>query len=668
MAAEDLWYKIGFNVGWFVVDRIWKAKHKANTVESTITQEHFDQNIAFYREQIGLGKDFKFDKQSFDNFVAARKKSIDELATTFETAAKDEKLKAALAKPEVKKLVQDALSKQGRAQGPVLEDENMPEDNLDVAQKAYNDLTQHFHELAQKIPPLKVEAVIQTMKETIDTGVHSVQRQQQLEKENLNKLFDPGSSFVTKLTEEGISDTAAVKKAMTADLRKTHNEQMKAFKASTSESLKQVHDAAKTDYLVMNLLSLTSAASEEMKKQIRIKTNEKQKKEIAALDEKINTKNEEIKKLGATPEDQQRKTKLENEIEKIQKQRELVAIRFVQKDITALDKKITAKEAEIIKLGTPPADSQQKTVLEKEIEEMKKQREQLLDPSGQRERTALDKKITAKEEEIANLGTSRADQQRKRDLEKEIAEIKEQRALIATRFGQLVAQLNADTKRDPHVGHIHLSDLPEIHSKTGAIIKQDLQKPGEFTLEIGAMLSLSGPKGYFFGNKIQHDLDLMAEAVKASGKTDIQMTINYSNEVVARQRAEQAYRACVNAGYPPDKIKIVVKVNGQELGVTKNDKKEDVKNDKYWTPESVFTQKQLAEFKDKAAAKTKKEEESLAFKTEGHDTQPVKEALAALKAEHEEAEQEEQLRKAAASINAEDELDEESTAAPLKTN
>lgn len=667
MAAEDLWYKIGFNVGWFAVDRMWKAKHKANTVESTITQERFDQNSPFYREQIGLGQNFKFDKQPFDNFVAARKKSIDELATTFETAAKDEKLKAALAKPEIKKLVQDALSTQGRAQGPLRVGETMPENNLDVAKKAYNDLTQHFHKLAQKIPPLKVEAVIQTMKETIDAGVHSVQRQQQLEKENLNKLFEPGSPFVTKLAEEGVSDIAAVKKAMTADLRKTHNEQMKAFKASTSESLKQVHHAAKSDYAEMNFLASVSADSEEMQKQIRIKASDKQKKEIAALDEKINTKNEEIKKLGATPEEQQRKKELENEIEEIQKQRELVAIRFVQKDITALDKKITAKEAEVIKLGTSPADLQQKTVLEKEIEEMKKQREQLSDPSGQKEKTALDKKIMAKEEEIKQLGTSPADDQRKKELEKEIAEIKEQRALIAHRFGQLVAELNAGAKRDRHVGHIHLSDLPEIHSKTGAIIKQDLKKPGEFTLEIGAMLSLSGPKGYFFGNKIQHDLDLMAEAVKASGKTDIQMTINYSNEAVARQRAEQAYRACVNAGYPPDKIKIVVKVNGQELGVTKNDKKEDVKNDKYWTPESVFTQDQLKKFKAQAEERTKNEEKTLAFKTDGHDTQPVKDALAALKAEHEKAEQEKLLSKAEASENAEEEPDEENTAAPLKT-
>ena len=179
---------MGALVAYAVGKLIIHGLNKKFTLPGTVTDERMEQANTAYRDQIGIGKTFKFNNAPFDEYVEARKKSMNDLPTIF----KDEKLKKALEDSTVKDLLKDALNKQGRAEGPLRPDDApMKENNLDVHQKEYKTETHLFSELCKKIPPLKVEAVIKTMKDIVDRGVHDIERQQQLEKENLKKLFDP---------------------------------------------------------------------------------------------------------------------------------------------------------------------------------------------------------------------------------------------------------------------------------------------------------------------------------------------------------------------------------------------------------------------------------------------------------------------------------------------
>ncbi|RUR12683.1 hypothetical protein [Legionella sp. km772] len=534
---------------------IMHGLNKANTVDSTVTAERLQQNNLIFRDQIGLGKDFKFDQHPFDAFLAARKKNIDEPATTFATAIKDEKLKAALDKPDIKKMVQDALSNQHPHVGIVAADKPL-EGMLDTAQKNFTSNTRHFAELSKQIPPLKVEAVIQTMSDIVSEGVRDIELQQKLETENLKALFKPiphptdptqpptDSPLVTKLKAEGVTDLAAAEKAMLEDLSTAHKAQMKTFQDETSAAKVKLHQAARNDFAEVNFIASLSADNKKMREVIRLAAAANRDKEIKPIQEEIQAKEEEARKLG-------------------------------------------------LPAPNSPED------------------------------------------------------QRKKELIQEILDAKAKIKQIEDKFGNLSVGLLNAKDADPNVGHVNLADLPEILSKTGKTIKQ--KKPGEFTLEIGAMLNPFGsPVGYFLGNKVQHDMNLLAEAVRASGKSSIQMNVNYSNEAMAMKRAEQAYHACINAGYPPEKIKINVTVKGEK---------------KDFDPEKVFGKEKIAEFKAKAEKITAERDDKFKLTTTGQETKPVKDALEQLKSKYE-AEQAEQQRIAeekakAAELAAENDEEEE---------
>ena len=173
------------------------------------------------------------------------------------------------------------------------------------------------------------------------------------------------------------------------------------------------------------------------------------------------------------------------------------------------------------------------------------------------------------------------------------------------------------TDEKAEVGEVRFSDLKVIHSKTGNKITQG--DDGTLTLNIGAMLNPFGsPVGYFMGNKIEHDMGLLAEGIRAQGKTSIVMTVNYSNEDVARQRAKQAYQASINAGFPPEKIEIKMMVNGKKVE---------------WKPEDAFSDDQMKSFKSRATEVSKSRE--VAYEKFRADTNPVKAELVKLKEEHE---------------------------------
>lgn len=108
---------------------------------------------------------------------------------------------------------------------------------------------------------------------------------------------------------------------------------------------------------------------------------------------------------------------------------------------------------------------------------------------------------------------------------------------------------------------IKLSDLDTIHTRTGKEIKQLANNT--FTLDLGSIFS--SPIYHLAGNGVESDLEVMARAVKSQGYKGIVMDISFKHPDNVKRIAQQAYQACINAGFPPDKIKI--KHEGKEMSL-----------------------------------------------------------------------------------------------------
>lgn len=121
------------------------------------------------------------------------------------------------------------------------------------------------------------------------------------------------------------------------------------------------------------------------------------------------------------------------------------------------------------------------------------------------------------------------------------------------------ANMNVLEKRIGLTG-IKLSDLSVIESVTGKQISRT--ENGGYALEFGRYifnpLYYLSPK-----DNVMMDIRTMVEATKASGAKGITMNVNASNPELANTRAKQSYKACIESGYDPKDIKMIV--NGKEL-------------------------------------------------------------------------------------------------------
>jgi hypothetical protein len=116
-----------------------------------------------------------------------------------------------------------------------------------------------------------------------------------------------------------------------------------------------------------------------------------------------------------------------------------------------------------------------------------------------------------------------------------------------------------DKERDKAIiSGIKPEDITVIESLTG---KQITKKSDDtFSMQFG--MKLFHPKYYLDPrNNVEGDLMLMAQAVKACGYSSITMNVNFENTTVAQERAKQAYKACIDSGFDPEKI--AIKVNGK---------------------------------------------------------------------------------------------------------
>ncbi|HAT8179436.1 TPA: hypothetical protein JA361_08175 [Legionella pneumophila] len=106
---------------------------------------------------------------------------------------------------------------------------------------------------------------------------------------------------------------------------------------------------------------------------------------------------------------------------------------------------------------------------------------------------------------------------------------------------------------------IKLKDVPVIKSITGRELHQ--QPDGSFTIN----MPMINPFYYQDPRQnVKTDLMLLAQAIKASGYDAIEMNCNFPySEKVAMERGRQAFAACIESGYPVDKI--TINVNGKPM-------------------------------------------------------------------------------------------------------
>ncbi|HAT1594937.1 TPA: Dot/Icm T4SS effector Ceg25 [Legionella pneumophila] len=106
---------------------------------------------------------------------------------------------------------------------------------------------------------------------------------------------------------------------------------------------------------------------------------------------------------------------------------------------------------------------------------------------------------------------------------------------------------------------IKLKDIPVIKSITGREIHQ--QPDGSFAIQ----MPMINPFYYQDPRQnVKTDMMLIAQAIKASGYDSIEMNCNFPNsEKVAMERGRQAFAACIEAGFPVDKI--TINVNGKPM-------------------------------------------------------------------------------------------------------
>jgi hypothetical protein len=151
-------------------------------------------------------------------------------------------------------------------------------------------------------------------------------------------------------------------------------------------------------------------------------------------------------------------------------------------------------------------------------------------------------------------------------------------------------QIEANDEEKPSISSVNLDQLKFIQLIGGGKINRAEGQPVSYSLELGARIK---NLGYYVNDRHKRDMQVMAMAVRASGSEGISMKLKFKDEKLAEERARQAFEACLNAGFPPEKIKI--HVNGQALAYKASDK-DDKNGPKYESIQEKLYAKKPNEF------------------------------------------------------------------------
>lgn len=100
---------------------------------------------------------------------------------------------------------------------------------------------------------------------------------------------------------------------------------------------------------------------------------------------------------------------------------------------------------------------------------------------------------------------------------------------------------------------VDFNSLKYLKRDSGERIEKS--EDGVYTLNMG--YKIFNPR-YYLLNRDRTDLVLLANAIKLSGCEAITMNLQYANPEVAKKRAQDAFRACIEAGFDPSKITLRV--------------------------------------------------------------------------------------------------------------
>ncbi|HAU2240239.1 TPA: hypothetical protein JBK70_05610 [Legionella pneumophila] len=194
--------------------------------------------------------------------------------------------------------------------------------------------------------------------------------------------------------------------------------------------------------------------------------------------------------------------------------------------------------------------------LVKELEESHKKQLSEFDKSTSESLTQLHKASASESTEylfLANLYEN--NKEMRQTLEKLYAKERERKGLPPE---STTAHVGISAQKIDLSG-IKLKDIPVIKSITGREIHQ--QPDGSFTIN----MPMINPFYYQDPRQnVKTDLMLLAQAIKASGYDSIEMNCNFPNsEKVAMERGRQAFAACIESGFPVDKI--TINVNGKPM-------------------------------------------------------------------------------------------------------
>ncbi|HAT6979190.1 TPA: hypothetical protein JAN54_13015 [Legionella pneumophila] len=194
--------------------------------------------------------------------------------------------------------------------------------------------------------------------------------------------------------------------------------------------------------------------------------------------------------------------------------------------------------------------------LVKELEESHKKQLGEFDKSTSESLTQLHKASASESTEylfLANLYEN--NKEMRQTLEKLYAKERERKGLPPE---STTAHVGISAQKIDLSG-IKLKDIPVIKSITGREIHQ--QPDGSFTIN----MPMINPFYYQDPRQnVKTDLMLLAQAIKASGYDSIEMNCNFPNsEKVAMERGRQAFAACIESGFPVDKI--TINVNGKPM-------------------------------------------------------------------------------------------------------
>lgn len=112
------------------------------------------------------------------------------------------------------------------------------------------------------------------------------------------------------------------------------------------------------------------------------------------------------------------------------------------------------------------------------------------------------------------------------------------------------------------VSSVNLDQLEFIQRLGGGKITPKKDENGNMSYSLDLGMKLTNPR-YYWNDHHQKDMLTMAQAVRASGADGITMTLNFSNQKIAEERAREAFEACLKSGFPPEKIKL--NVNGKMM-------------------------------------------------------------------------------------------------------